>query len=336
MGYLHINNLYKDQTVLMFQELYALEKIHGTSAHIAWTPLAPEAAAEEVNAHTDRVVGHEDHAMLVVKDKQEQDYFFPDPNVHHGWLPGKLTIFSGGASVNLFEGMLNLKQIAEWCAPINQPIAIHGELYGGSQQKQSWRYGSSLKFVAFDVHINQSWLSVPDAEDVVKKLGLEFVSYTRIKANLAEIDAARDAPSVQAKRNGVEGDVPMEGVVLRPIVEAATNHGRIIVKHKRDEERETKTPRKVEDPNKLQRIAGAKEIAEEWVTETRLDHVLDKLPPGIGIDKTGVVIAAMTEDVIREAGLEIVDSKESRNAIAAKARELFHARVKKVPSVQNQ
>lgn len=36
MGYLHINNLYKDQTILLFRECYALEKVHGTSAHIRW------------------------------------------------------------------------------------------------------------------------------------------------------------------------------------------------------------------------------------------------------------------------------------------------------------
>lgn len=36
MGYLHIDNLYKEQTILMFKECYALEKIHGTSAHISW------------------------------------------------------------------------------------------------------------------------------------------------------------------------------------------------------------------------------------------------------------------------------------------------------------
>ena len=36
MGYLKISNLYKDQTIMMFKEVYALEKIHGTSAHIAW------------------------------------------------------------------------------------------------------------------------------------------------------------------------------------------------------------------------------------------------------------------------------------------------------------
>lgn len=36
MGYMHIDNLYKFQDVLLFKEVYAMEKIHGTSAHIAW------------------------------------------------------------------------------------------------------------------------------------------------------------------------------------------------------------------------------------------------------------------------------------------------------------
>lgn len=36
MAYLHISNLYKDTAILLFKECYALEKIHGTSAHVGW------------------------------------------------------------------------------------------------------------------------------------------------------------------------------------------------------------------------------------------------------------------------------------------------------------
>lgn len=36
MGYLHIDNLYKNRTVLLFRDVYTLEKIHGTSTHIQW------------------------------------------------------------------------------------------------------------------------------------------------------------------------------------------------------------------------------------------------------------------------------------------------------------
>ncbi len=36
MGYMHIENLYKAQEILLFKTCYALEKIHGTSAHVGW------------------------------------------------------------------------------------------------------------------------------------------------------------------------------------------------------------------------------------------------------------------------------------------------------------
>ncbi len=36
MSYLDIDNLYKNQTILQFKECYAMEKIHGTSAHISF------------------------------------------------------------------------------------------------------------------------------------------------------------------------------------------------------------------------------------------------------------------------------------------------------------
>ena len=34
MGYMHINNLYKDQTLMMFKEVFCLEKVHGSSSHL--------------------------------------------------------------------------------------------------------------------------------------------------------------------------------------------------------------------------------------------------------------------------------------------------------------
>lgn len=243
---------------------------------------------------------------------------------------GQIELFSGGASVNVFARMVNAQELAEKFAESGiMDIAIHGELYGGNQQKQTWRYGNELKFCVFDVRINHHWLSVPQAEEVAHKLGLEFVSWTKIPGTVEACDAARDAPSVQAKRNGVVGDQPMEGVILRPLLELHDNRGsRIIAKHKRAEERETATERKVVDPSKLQVEANAAAIANEWVTVTRLDHVLDKLPQGIGVESTGLVIKAMLEDVLREGAGEIVDSREARNAISARTRVLFHERVR--------
>jgi hypothetical protein len=279
MGYLHIDNLYKNQDIMLFRECYALEKVHGTSAHVAWR----------------------DGAV----------HFFSGGEKHDNFVK----VFDAFALTTALQEMGHEK------------VVIFGEAYGGKQQGQSWRYGKDLKFVAFDVKVGDRWLDVPNAEQVCARLGLEFVSYTRIPTEIAALDAARDAPSAQAKRNGIAGDQPMEGVVLRPIKEFIDNSGsRIISKHKRAEERETKTVREVGDPAKLAVLEAADAIANEWVTPTRLEHVLDKLGP-VGIQDTPKVITAMIEDVTREAKGEIVDSKEARKAVGAAAAKLFKKRL---------
>ena len=295
MGYQHIDNLYRDQRILLLRECYALEKIHGTSAHISWTD------------GRDNITGAE--------------------------TGGVLQFSSGGSKHATFVKIFDEEVLRAGFKAMGHPnITVYGEAYGGSQQGQKWRYGDKLRFVAFEVQIGDAWLAVPQAIDVVvDKLGLEFVHYTKVSTDLAALDAERDAPSEQARRNGVEGDRPREGVVLKPLIELRGNDDmRIICKHKRDEERETTTPRKVVDPALLAVLTKATEIADEWVTPTRLEHVLDKIdnPNGgeVGLDRMRDVIDAMVEDVLRESAGEIVDSKEARTAIGRKTAEIFKAK----------
>lgn len=280
MGYLHIGNLYRDQRILQFREVYALEKIHGTSAHVSWRK-------------------------------------------------GELRFFSGGEKHDRFVALFDHAKLAELFLAIGlDPVTVYGEAYGGKQQGQSERYGKELRFVAFDVQVNESWLEVPSAADFVSKLGIEFVHYVKIPAELYAIDRERDAPSEQAKRNGIAGPQIREGVVPRPPFEVRCNNGeRIISKHKRDEFKETATPRRVADPAKLETLQAAEAIADEWVTPMRLAHILDKLGD-VNIEQTRDVISAMTEDVLREAAGEIVDSKEARAAIGKKTVALFKARLR--------
>ena len=275
MGYLHIANLYKHTEILLFRECYALEKIHGTSAHVAW------------------------------KD-------------------GKVHFFAGGSKHGTFLTLFDAAELeARFTALGHDSVFVYGEAYGGSIQRMSGAYGLDQRFVAFDVKIGTSWLAVPNAEDVATKLGLEFVHYEKVSTDLEAINAQRNADSVQAVRNGMGPGKMREGVVLRPLFEFTTNDGsRLIVKHKRDDFKETKTPREV-DPEKLKILSEASAIADEWVTDERLRHVLDKLPQGLGIEGTGQVIKAMVEDVLREAEGEIVDSKVARKAISSRAVSLF-------------
>jgi hypothetical protein len=276
MGYLHIDNLYRNQKILEHKECYALEKVHGTSAHISW-------------------------------DGTE------------------LRVFGGCVEHLTFRRLVDSMGLAARLVG-HEPVIIYGEAFGGKINGQSWRYGSDLRFVAFDVRKNDRWLDVPEAERFVLALGLTFVDYSRIPTDLPSIDAERDKPSTESVRVGIVEPCRREGVVLRPIRDCDDGRGnRLITKHKRDEERETKTPRQVVDPDQQRVLVEAREIAEEWVTETRLDHVLDKLPPGI--TDTGVVIRAMMADIEREGSGEFLQSKAACKAIGTATAKMHRARL---------
>ena len=299
MGYMHIDNLYKNQEILMFKECYALEKIHGTSAHI-----------------TNKLVNAEQVG-------------FPDGE-RERWA---LSYFSGGEKhqrfVELFEGddaLYDYEKLHKGLVGTGCDTVIYGEAYGGKQQGMSSTYGTELRFVAFDVRIGDSWLSVPDAADFCEECGIEFVWFQKVSTDIDILDKVRDAPSIQAKCNGIHTGMPAEGVVLRPLIEMTKNNGsRVMCKHKRDDFRETKTKREV-SPERLTILSDAMQIADEWVTSMRLSHVLDKLG-NPSIEKTRDVISAMIEDVKREGDTEIEWSPEVGKAISKATALMFKSRL---------
>jgi hypothetical protein len=282
MAYLSIENLYrsKAQEILLFKELYALEKVHGTSANISWKE-------------------------------------------------GKVSYFPGGESLSKFKSLFNEERLVKHFTELgHEEVVVYGEAYGGSCQKMSYMYGPELRFIVFDVFINNIWLDVPNMDEVATRLEQEVVPWRKIVCDLAAIDNERDRPSEVAVRRGFTEEHIREGVVLRPLAEMFNRYGeRMIVKHKHEKFGERKTPQKVEDPSKLKVLTEATAIAEEWVTEMRLEHVLQKLPQGIGLESMQRVLQAMVEDVLKESTGEIVDSKEVRNAINKKTVELFKKKV---------
>lgn len=302
MGYAHLINLYRPeaQTILMFKEVFSLEKIHGTSSHISF------------------------NAEL-----------------------GQIKLFSGGTNPTTFAKLFDTGAMLPIFKEIgHKEITVYGESYGGKEQGMSYLYGKDPKFVAFDVMIGDEdagyFLTVPEAEKVAIKLGLEFVHYKKIPATLEAIDAERDADSVQAVRNGVDltllpklsdgtqRTALREGVILRPLVEVSFRGNRICAKHKSDKFNgggERKNTPQVDDPAKLKLFTDAQETAEEFVTGMRLEHVLDKLPKGIGLESIPLVIKAMIEDVYREAKGEILENKETSAAISKKTVALFKSKV---------
>lgn len=281
MGYAHIANLYRHPMMLeLFRQLIALEKVHGTSAHVSYK------AAQ-------------------------------------GTEPEKIIYFSGGEKydnfVKLFDEEALLTKFREYgCSE----ATIYGEAYGGKCQAMSATYGKELKFIAFDVHMSDKWLNIESAQRFVEHMGLEFVPWRIVPATVEAVDAERDRPSEVAERRGCGADKKREGVVLRPVVELQDSQGgRMVAKHKRADFEERRNPPKVGVVREV--LAKAEAVAYEWVVLERLRHVLDKLPQGISVESTKTVIEAMIEDVIREAGPEIVDSPQVRRAIGVTTAKMF-------------
>jgi hypothetical protein len=267
---MNIDNLYKNQKIMLFKQCYAMEKIHGTSAHIQKT------------------------------------------------VEGRINFFSGGSQHASFLSLFNQDElIPKLLQKSSAPFTIYGEAYGGKMQGMSKTYGSELRFVAFEVKIGDSWLNVPKAQEFVVSLGLDFVFYKLINTTIEEIDVERDAPSEQAKRLGVGDNCLREGIVLRPLEEVVFNNGdRAIAKHKADAFKETNTPRKVVDPATLEVLTKAKDIATEWVTRERLNHILTGNNLELKIENIGKVIPLMQNDIAREAKGEVVLSDEAVKEIS--------------------
>ena len=241
------------------------------------------------------------------------------------WNKNTIEYSAGGEKPERFKALFNESNLTEKFIQLGyneRNVTVYGEGYGGSQQKMSDTYGKELKFIAFDVCLDdKTWLNVPDAENFCKELGIEFVHYVKISTDIKEIDAQRDAYSVQAVRNGITEPKKREGVVLRPLNEFVNSFGeRIICKHKGDDFRETATPRKVDKPQEV--LNNASLIADEYVTEMRLEHVLDKIP-NHGMDKMNIILNAMVEDVIREAKGEIIVDDFVRKEIRNKTVKIY-------------
>ena len=197
-----------------------------------------------------------------------------------------------------------------------------------SQQGMSATYGKTLKFIAFDIKINECWLNVPDAEQICDSLGIEFIHYEEVDTNIELLDKLANTNYIQAIRNGMGDNHLREGIVLRPLIEMRLNNGeRVIAKHKNDTFKEREHQPKLKSNQSLEVLKEANLIAEEWVTEMRLSHILDKFPTAT-IENTGDVIKTMIEDVYREAQGEIIENKEVKTAIGKRTAKLFKQRLK--------
>lgn len=292
MSYLHIENLYKDQRIFMFKECYAMEKIHGTSAWLSYSP-----QTTTLPSRLDFFAGggkYEDFIKLFDSDKIKTKLDEMIPTKHtiiYGEYYGKMHKMGRTYGNEMRFVAFEVKVGGVW---LNVPKA------------EEFVKELKLEFVHYK--------KIPTTDIEIINAERDDVSVQAIRNGMgASTDHIGHCPPVR------------EGIVLRPLEEVTLNNGqRVIAKHKRIEFRETKTPREV-SPEKLVKIEEAKAIANEWVTRERLNHILDGVEEII--ENTGKVIALMTEDILRESKGEITDSPEARKHIARETALLFKERL---------
>jgi len=233
-------------------------------------------------------------------------------------IDGQVKLNIRGIPYELGVQAFNLEELQE----LEDGIIIYGEGYGGKIQGMSHVYGDKIRFVAFDVYVGHKKLCVPDAEELCRGIGLDFVPYKLIDTDIDSINSARDEYSRQAEKNGMGDNCPSEGIVLRPPFEVRLNNDSYLVaKHKNEQRRETKTKRSLTD-EELKVLRVAQDIAEEWVTPERLRHVSSAIQREILPENIPFLIQEMLKDIEVEAEGEIVWTRNTKSAISRKTANL--------------
>lgn len=291
MSYLSILNLYKNTDALLLRECYALEKVHGTSAHVSWRnnsepPLTFFSGGEK----------HERFVSLFDQTRLSEAF------VKLG--RDEITVF-GEAYGGKMQGMSHTYGVQLCFIAFDVRLGEHCWLNVPDAAQVVADLG--LEFVPY------------------QKVSTDLATLDAERDKPSEV-AIRRGVSKMAPDGTIENPRPREGIVLRPLIELRKNNGeRIIAKHKGEAFQERAHQPKVVDASKAEVLRNAESIAEEWAVFVRLLHVLDKLPKPHGIEQTRDVITAMTEDIYREGKGEIVESREVAAAIGRKTARLYRA-----------
>jgi len=299
MSYRHISNLYADASVLMFKTVYAMEKVHGSSARITWKDKQLTFFAGGVKHEL--FLEFFDQAALKTRLME----LFPDST---------LTIV-GEAFGGKHQGM------AHTYGPKLKFVAFEVKLEADGRDR--WYSVPDAERIARALGLDFVYyeLCVTDLAELDRQRDLP--SEEAFKAGMAE----RDKPETWKLR---------EGIVIRSPVELYDfQGGRFLAKHKRKEFSERAHAPKVGEASVV--LTEAKAIADEYVVRERLLHVMDQVKIANNleaVDKVAyipLIIAEMIADINREASpaTEMTKPvmKQIGNAAATQYKELLQERL---------
>jgi len=302
MGYMHILSLYKCPFFFEnFKEVYAMEKIHGTSTWITYIP------NEKLKYHSG---GEKNNDFKALFNEEFLEKKLDQISLANNWSIIKI---HGEGYGGKQQGMC--KTYGAKLRFIVFDIFVSSNLSCECKSTNQSCEEKSSKF-----------LDVPDAEKIAIELGLEFVDYHRGPNTPEWIEQQSNLESTQAIRNGMDHGKPREGIVVKPINELYVDNKRMIFKHKNAEFWEIKSARPL--GQRLQIMDDAIQITNEWVTAQRFNHVIDRLlqtKDDKTIKKSDMkpILDLMIEDVHRESEGEVVWSIDVEKDIRAATGKMF-------------
>jgi len=202
-------------------------------------------------------------------------------------------------------------------------LIVFGEMFGGKYPHHDVKsnnktmviqkgvyYCPNHEFYAFDLYvINEEtgkFLTVDEANAFFEREGF-FYAKTLFRGALAEcIKYPNDAPSLIAEWLGLPPmeDNICEGVVIRPVTPTYLHNGsRVLLKSKNERFAEKKAvkkraPKLFVEPSYSEELNNLLLVAEEYVTENRLNNVASKIGQISVPRDTGKLIGLFSKDIL--------------------------------------
>ena len=290
MGYLHIENLYREsaQAILEFKRLFACEKIHGTSANISWkdSKLSFFSGGEK----HDRFVALFDVIKLDALFTEKFGVSEHPVTIYGEAYGGKQQGMSATYGPDLRFVAFDVKIGDSWLAVPNACALVES---------------MGLEFV--------SWAEIPGT--------LESIDAERDRPST---QAERNGLGMDKIREGVVLRPPFE-VTLNNGSRLIAKH-----KRAEFSERTSGYPGLLDETKKAAlegAEAIAEEWVTPMRLEHVIDKLKGSYGRDLMIQDMPELIRNMIEDVTKEASGEIVDSKEARKAISHKTVKMFKDRL---------
>ncbi len=285
MSYIHIENAFRYPDIFLFREVYATEKIHGTTSHISWNP-----EDKKLNVHAG-AGAHKDVCAFLKLDALKERFAAK-------FLINKVTVYGetyGGKLQHMFETYGDVVRFVAF------DVMINGR-WCSVPEAEKVVVDLGLEFVHYD-----------KTECTIEKLNAFM--------NAPSVQAVRNGIVGDKAREGIVVR-PLVELTKSNGDRIICKHRRPEFRETKSE-RELREIADV-DPAKFAILEKAQEIADEYVTERRFSHVFEKLGIlAPTIKDSRVIIEAMLADIKRESSGEVVWSKEAEASVGRSTAALF-------------